>query len=86
MSSIPFKVLKRGDSNIYVKYLQYALHIMCWKVKPFDGIFGAGTETAVKNYQKSQNLTQDGLVGENTWKSLNCEIGHRQNTSKFSVS
>ena len=82
MSSIPFKLLKRGDSNIYVKYLQYALHIMCWKVKPFDGIFGAGTETAVKNYQKSQNLTPDGLVGENTWKSLNCEIGSIQSQLK----
>lgn len=82
MSSTPFKLLKRGDSNIYVKYLQYALHIMCWKVKPFDGKFGPGTEKAVINYQNSQNLKPDGLVGENTWKSLSCEITSIQSQLK----
>ena len=48
---MPFKLLKRGDSGIFVEYLQYGLHIMCFKVKPFDGIFGTNTYKAVINFQ-----------------------------------
>lgn len=35
-----------------------------------DGIFGAGTTTAVKNFQKNRNLGVDGIVGPETWKQL----------------
>ena len=41
---------------------------MCYKVKPFDGIFGEGTKAAVINFQKSKNLDADGKVGNKTWK------------------
>ena len=80
MYSLP--LLKKGDSNIYVKYLQYGLHINCLKVKPFDGIFGEGTKQAVINFQKSQNLSQDGIVGNKTWEALSCEISSIQSQLK----
>lgn len=35
-----------------------------------DGKFGTGTETAVKNFQKSKKLKQDGIVGQSTWTKL----------------
>ncbi|MBU3977792.1 peptidoglycan-binding domain-containing protein [Propionicimonas sp.] len=35
-----------------------------------DGVFGAATEASVKHYQHNENLTVDGVVGKNTWKSL----------------
>lgn len=38
-------------------------------VKP-DGVFGKGTETAVKKYQKDHKLTADGIVGRNTWNVM----------------
>lgn len=69
-----FKTLKKGDSNNYVKYLQYGLHIMCFKINGFDGAFGNGTYNSVINFQKSQNLTPDGIVGINTWDALRVEI------------
>lgn len=37
---------------------------------PIDGIFGGGTETAVKAYQRSEGLEVDGKVGPETWASL----------------
>ena len=46
------------------KFLQGKLGITA------DGKFGAGTRTAVINYQKKNGLTADGVVGLNTWKKI----------------
>ena len=35
-----------------------------------DGIFGDKTQSAVRQYQRSQGLDVDGIVGSNTWSSL----------------
>lgn len=35
-----------------------------------DGIFGAGTENAVKAFQRHHSLTVDGIVGKTTWSKL----------------
>lgn len=35
-----------------------------------DGIFGAGTEAAVREYQRIVGLVADGVVGINTWTKL----------------
>lgn len=35
-----------------------------------DGIFGSKTQAAVKDYQKKNGLSVDGIVGKNTWGSL----------------
>lgn len=35
-----------------------------------DGVYGNGTETAVKALQKDCNLSIDGIVGRETWKAL----------------
>lgn len=39
-----------------------------------DGIFGARTEQAVRNYQRSRGLPEDGIVGCNTWRSLQEDV------------
>lgn len=35
-----------------------------------DGLFGAGTETAVRDWQSKNSLDVDGVVGGATWTSL----------------
>ena len=57
-------VYKRGSIGEQVKQIQKALGI---KV---DGIFGKGTEDAVKKFQGENCLTADGKVGPKTMKIL----------------
>lgn len=36
--------------------------------------FGSRTEEAVRNYQRSRGLAVDGIVGCNTWRSLQEDV------------
>ena len=38
-----------------------------------DGIFGAGTQQAIKNYQSRKGLTADGICGDATWTALEAD-------------
>lgn len=58
-------LLKKGAKGKAVKVLQLMLGNVT-----VDGDFGNKTLTAVKNFQRSNSLTVDGEVGENTWKAL----------------
>jgi len=55
------KVGSRGDD---VKKLQEKLGLAA------DGVFGPGTEKAIKKWQIDHDLTPDGLVGEGTWGKM----------------
>ena len=55
------RTLKKGSRGDDVKTLQRTL-----KLYP-DGIFGALTEEAVKEFQRKYGLVADGIVGPNTW-------------------
>lgn len=57
-------VYKRGSIGEQVKQIQKALGIKA------DGIFGKGTEDAVKKFQGENCLTADGKVGPKTMKIL----------------
>ena len=57
-------VYKRGSTGEQVKQIQKALGIKA------DGIFGKGTEDAVKKFQQENGLTVDGKVGPKTLEKL----------------
>ena len=64
-------VLKLGSRGNEVKVLQEKLNL---KV---DGIFGPLTEEAVKDFQRSNGLEVDGIVGANTLSKLNLSVNKR---------
>lgn len=67
-------ILKKGSSGNLVKSLQDALHSSniktSFKRADGEGVFGSQTEKAVIDFQKRNNLEQDGVVGPLTWKKL----------------
>lgn len=62
--------LQRGDRNDYVYHWQKFLNLNGYPCGKEDGIFGYNTEEAVKQWQICHGLTPDGIIGKNTWKSL----------------
>lgn len=64
-------VLKLGNRGNEVKTLQEKLNLKA------DGIFGPLTEEAVKDFQRSNGLEVDGIVGGNTLSKLNLSVNKR---------
>ena len=71
--TVKLEVLKKGSKGEQVEALQRLLKTHGYGLgsnNPFDGDFGSMTDTAVKLYQRDNGLTEDGIVGEKTWKKL----------------
>ena len=69
-SSGGYPLLKRGSISNYVLIAQDDLNTLGYSTGGLDGIFGERTYNAVRNYQQKMGLSVDGIVGCNTWRSL----------------
>jgi hypothetical protein len=70
--TVELKVLKNGAKGRTVKAMQILLinyGFSCGSAGA-DGVFGNGTQNAVKTFQKAKKITQDGICGEKTWEKL----------------
>lgn len=62
--------IKQGSLSVYVLIAQDDLNTLGFSTGSLDGIFGTKTKNAVIRYQRSRGLTADGIIGCNTWRSL----------------
>ena len=62
--------VRSGSSGEAVKALQIELNAKRSAGLTVDGIFGGGTDSAVRTFQSHAGLTADGIVGPTTWKNL----------------
>lgn len=62
--------VKQGAKGNLTKTLQGALICRGYSTNGFDGIFGSGTKSAVKSFQKAKGLSADGIAGKNTFAAL----------------
>ncbi|OKH54615.1 peptidoglycan-binding protein [Calothrix sp. HK-06] len=67
-ASLP--VLKLNSSGSVVKSLQEALSAAGFYNGAIDGVLGAKTVQAVKDFQAYAGLTADGVVGAKSWDAL----------------
>jgi peptidoglycan hydrolase-like protein with peptidoglycan-binding domain len=65
-----YPLIKKGSKGDTVNYLQYKLLSRLYNPGAIDGIFGNNTLNAVKQFQKDNGLTVDGIVGNKTWSKL----------------
>lgn len=73
--SYPGTPIRFGDSGPNVSVIQRQLQRIRQSYPAIpnisaDGIFGRGTEAAVRKFQSIFNLTEDGIVGKGTWYRL----------------
>lgn len=74
--SAPPVLLEEGDTGRNVEILQRRLNRISKdfpgipKIYPADGFFDTSTTDAVKKFQDVFGLLQDGIVGRNTWYSI----------------
>ena len=61
-----YETLKKGDSGASVKTLQEKLKALGYLTGTVDGKYGAGTEAAVKSFQKASGLTETGTADPDT--------------------
>jgi len=76
--------LSRGSTGEFVRILQYAL--ICngseYDTGELDGIFGAGVETAVRNFQRFMALPITGVANMSTIKQLMTSNGDTNRSAK----
>lgn len=73
--------IQMGSRGAYVMIAQDDLNTLGYKTGGLDGIFGSNTQIAVKNYQQNKGLAVDGIVGCNTWRSLQEDVLGKGKTS-----
>ena len=61
-----YETLKRGDTGASVKTLQEKLKALGYLPGTADGKYGAGTEAAVKSFQKAHTLAETGTADPDT--------------------
>ena len=74
-SSYPGAALRYGSRGRSVALIQRALNRISQNFPAIpkltvDGIYGAGTQSAVTTFQRVFGLEADGVVGRNTWNSV----------------
>lgn len=63
-------VKKKTGQQDGAKAVQALLNLNGYNVGTPDGLFGTGSETALKQFQAANGLTVDGICGANTWEKL----------------
>ncbi|HEU5139546.1 MAG TPA: peptidoglycan-binding protein [Bacillales bacterium] len=64
------QILRNGDIGIHVARLQSQLKQVGYYDGSVDGIYGSGTESAVRSFQREEGLLVDGIAGPNTRGAL----------------
>ena len=74
INEITYSLIKRGSTGNLVRIAQQKLIEKGYRLPKYgvDGIFGAETEEAVKQFQRDLHLQDiDGIIGKFTWQALN---------------
>lgn len=63
-------IIRNGSRGPLVSFLQITLKNLNLYSGEIDGVFGPNTSNAVRTFQRNNNLSADGVVGDTTWNAL----------------
>lgn len=63
-------IYSKGSNAAEIGIIQNNLKMLGYDPKGIDCLFGENTEIAVKEFQSSNDLISDGIVGNHTWNTL----------------
>src|SRR3954452_23307447 len=69
----PWPLVSKGARDHPVRTLQQLLRARGNPIT-VDGVFGPGTDAAVRAFQQSRALAVDGIVGPRTWSALVVQV------------
>ncbi len=69
-----YPLVRQGSRGVYVCIAQDALTTLGYDTGGLDGVFGAKTRDSVLTFQNRNGLSQDGIIGNNTWNSLMSQV------------
>jgi len=64
------RTVKEGAKGNITRIIQGMMYCLGYNPKGFDGVFGNGCESAVKQFQKKRGLLADGIVGKITFSEM----------------
>ncbi|HQL36734.1 MAG TPA: S41 family peptidase [Bacillota bacterium] len=70
--------IRSGHVGLDVLGVQQRLNALGYDIKKLDGIFGAMTRTAVLNFQRDNNLSQDASIDADDIKTLEEKLAQKQ--------
>ena len=70
----PTTNIKNGSRGDGAKWVQWMLNVVDLAGLAVDGIIGAKSVAAIKNFQRTSGLSADGICGKNTRAALNKEF------------
>ena len=65
-----YPLTRQGSKGPYVLIAQDGLNTLGYDTGGLDGIFGTKTRNSVLAFQTQNQLTADGIIGNNTWNTL----------------
>ena len=76
-----FATSRRGSSGSEVRKIQEKLKRWGYYSGSVDGIYGSGTESAVKKFQKANGLKVDGIAGKATLNAMGISSSNSSSSS-----
>lgn len=76
-----FATSRRGSSGSEVRKIQDKLKRWGYYSGSVDGIYGSGTESAVKKFQKANGLKADGIAGKATLNAMGISSSNSSSSS-----
>lgn len=76
-----YPIIRQGSRGVYVCIAQDALTTLGYDTGGLDGVFGPKTRDSVLTFQNRNGLSQDGIIGNNTWNSLMSQVVGKGATS-----